>query len=177
MAILAGVVLLGLLVGASIVLPAFVGGAWSPTPRRAVRRGLELAEAKPGERLFDLGAGDGRVVLLAARQFGLEAVGIEVDPVKAWLIAARARLRGVGRRVRVERSNFFDVDLSPADIVFFYLSPAAAARLRPKFEAELRPQARVVSYRRPIEGWRPWRQEGGLYVYRMSEARGEERSS
>lgn len=176
MPILAAVVLLGLLAGASVLLPAFVGGAWSPTPRSAVRRGLELAEAKPDERLFDLGAGDGRVVLLAARQFGLEAVGIEVDPVKAWLITARARLYGVGRRVRVERANFFDADLSGADIVFFYLSPAAAARLRPKFEQELSPGARVVSYRRPIEGWEPWRQEGGLYVYRMSEVRKKERA-
>lgn len=170
MAVIAVVLFLSLLVAASVLLPAFVGGAWSPTPLPVARRALELAEAKPGERLYDLGAGDGRVVLLAAERFALEAVGVEVDPVKAWLIALRARLRRLGGSVRVERSNFFEIDLSRADLVFFYLSPAAASRLRQKFEKELPPHGRVVSYRRPIEGWQPWKEEGGLYVYRMSDA-------
>lgn len=176
MSVVAGLVVLGLLVAASVALPAFVGGAWSPTPLRVVQRALELAEVKPGERLYDLGAGDGRVVLLAARRFALRAVGVEVDPLKAALIKARALLKGASGKVRVERSNFFEVDLRQADIVFFYLSPAAASRLRGKFEKELPPHGRVVSYRRPIEGWQAWREEGGLYVYRMSEVRGAERA-
>ncbi|HEY8497223.1 MAG TPA: class I SAM-dependent methyltransferase [Limnochordales bacterium] len=157
----------GGVIALSIVLPAFVGGAWSPTSMARVRAMLRMANLAPGETLYDLGAGDGRVILTAAREFGARAVGIEIDPLRAALCTWRIRLARLQDRVRVERANFFDVDLRKADVVTFYLSQAAADRLKEKFEAELRPGARVVSHRRPVPGWRPAAvdERRGLYVY------------
>lgn len=136
-----------------------------------VRAMLKMANLAPGETLYDLGAGDGRVILTAAREFGARAVGIEIDPLRAALCNWRIRLGRLQDRVRVERANFFDVDLSNADVVTFYLSQAAADRLKDKFERELRPGARVVSHRRPVPGWRPAAvdERRGLYVYVMGE--------
>lgn len=136
-----------------------------------VRAMLQMANLAPGETLYDLGAGDGRVILTAAREFGARAVGIEIDPLRAALCNWRIRLGRLQDRVRVERANFFDVDLSNADVVTFYLSQAAADRLKDKFERELRPGARVVSHRRPVPGWRPAAvdERRGLYVYVMGE--------
>lgn len=158
--LLVGIVVLGM-----VLLPAFVGGAWSPTPMAVIRRMVEISRLQAGETLYDLGAGDGRVLLYAARHHGALAVGIEIDPLKCWLIRLRARIAGVPDKVRVECANFFVTDLSGADVVFSYLSPVSMERLREKFVQELRPGARVVSYRRSIPGWRPDIVEDGIYVY------------
>src|SRR5690606_34441159 len=104
----------------SIVLPAFVGGAWSPTSMARVRAMLQMAQLAPGETLYDLGAGDGRIIITAAREFGAQAVGIEIDPLRAALCRWRIRLGGLTGRARVERANFFDVDLCNAAVVTFY---------------------------------------------------------
>ncbi|HLT59085.1 MAG: class I SAM-dependent methyltransferase [Limnochordales bacterium] len=156
----------------SIVLPAFVGGAWSPTSMARVRAMLQMAQLAPGETLYDLGAGDGRIIITAAREFGAQAVGIEIDPLRAALCRWRIRLGGLTGRARVERANFFDVDLCNADVVTFYLSQAAADRLKDKFETELRPGSRVVSHRRPVPGWRPAAvdERHGLYLYVIGES-------
>jgi len=155
----------------SIVLPAFVGGAWSPTSMARVRAMLQMARLAPGETLYDLGAGDGRIIITAAREFGARAVGIEIDPLRSALCRWRAFTAGLRDRVSVERANFFEVDLRNADVVTFYLSQAAADRLKDKFEAELKPGARVVSHRRPVPGWRPAAvdERHGLYLYVMGE--------
>lgn len=137
-----------------------------------VRAMLRMARLAPGETLYDLGAGDGRIIITAAREFGAKAVGIEIDPLRSALCRWRVRLGGLSDRVRVERANFFDVDLRDAQVVTFYLSQAAADRLKDKFETELRPGARVVSHRRPVPGWRPAAvdPDHGLYLYIMGES-------
>ncbi len=164
--IVGGVILL------SIVLPSFVGGAWSPTSMRRVRAMLEMAKLAPGETLYDLGAGDGRIIITAAREFGARAVGIEIDPLRAALCNWRVFLGRLGDRVRVERANFFDVNLRDADVVTFFLSQGAADKLKDKFSAELRPGARIVSHRRPLPGWRPAAvdERFGLYLYVTGES-------
>jgi hypothetical protein len=99
-----------------------------------------------------LGAGDGRTVLQAAKR-GAICYAVEVDPPKSWLIGWRARRGAVHGQVRILRENFFHTNLRKADVITAYLSPAAMEKLAPKLLAELKPGARVVSYRRPIPGW------------------------
>lgn len=170
--------LIALIALASIVLPAFTGGAWSPTKRRVLAKMLRYAKLQPDELLIDLGAGDGRVLLAAAKGYGARAVGIEIDPVRYALCRARIRLSRLDRRVAVRKENFFRTDLAGADVVTFYLSQAAADKLAEKFERELRPGTRVVSYRRPLPGWEPALvdEEDQIYVYRVEGATQKERA-
>lgn len=169
------------LIGASILLPAFVGGAWSPTRKRAVLKMLSHAKLQPGESVVDLGAGDGRILIHAVRTFRAHAVGIEIDPLRVALCKVRLfilnsrpsrRRRGSNVRAEVRMANFFEVDLSYADVVTFYLSQAAADKLAVKLAEELRPTARVVSFRRPIPGWIPTLHDtdDDIYVYTIGES-------
>ena len=160
---------LPLVVVGSIVLPAMTGGAWSPTRNRVVHKMLDLAKIQPGDVLVDLGAGDGRILLEAVRRYGIRVVGIEIDPLR-WAYCRLRLLAGAGRRLAsVRMANFFDVDLSFATVVTFYLSQAAADKLKEKLERELPGGARVVSYRRPIRGWHPIHHDpvDDVYVYEI----------
>lgn len=154
-------------VALSIVLPAFVGGAWSPTTMARVRAMIRIAELQPDELLYDLGAGDGRIIITAAREFGARAVGVEVDPLRAVLCRLRVRYARLQKRVFVERANFFAIDLREADVITFYLSQAAASKLQHKFVTELKVGTRIVSHGRPLPQWQPTAvdEEHRLYVY------------
>jgi SAM-dependent methyltransferase len=126
------------------------------TPDDVVAAMLDLAEVTPADAVYDLGAGDGRIVLAAARDRGARAVGIEIDPE---LVArARAALEGAGvaGRAEVRRGDLFKEDLSGATVVTLYLQPHVNARLRPQLE-RLRPGARVVSHMFSMPGARPTR--------------------
>lgn len=151
----------------SIVLPSLVGGAWSPTRTRVVRKMLDYAHIKPGECLIDLGAGDGRILLAATRDYGAKSIGIEIDPIR-WLICKiRLALLTKPGQATVVMGNFFDFDLSQADVITFYLSQAAADKLQGKLEEELKEGTRVISYRRPITGWDVYHhdRDDDIYVY------------
>ncbi len=156
----------------SLLWPTLLGGAYSATSTTNVRRKLMLAELKQGELLVDLGAGDGRVICLAAKEFGANATGIEIDPLRFWFCKLRILLGGLSGMVSVRRENFFAADLSGADVVTFYLSPSAAEKLKHKFEREMKPGSRVASYRRPVPGWRPTRvdEQNHIYVYEMGKS-------
>ncbi|RLI37686.1 hypothetical protein DRO55_00810 [Candidatus Bathyarchaeota archaeon] len=135
--------------GGSVFISPFVA---SPFP--VIRRLLTLAELKPGEILYDLGSGDGRTVIMAAQEFGAIGVGIELreDLVKQSLKKiAQLKLED---RVKIIHANIFDVDLSPADVVYMYLTTSANEKVRPKLEAELKKGARVVSHDYEIVGWK-----------------------
>ena len=125
------------------------------TPLPVVRQMLILAELKPGEIFYDLGSGDGRTVIMAAQDFGAQAIGIELreDLVKR---ASSAILElGLDPKIKIVQDDFFKVDLSPADVVFLYLTTSANDKVKPKLEQELRPRARVVSHDYEILGWNP----------------------
>ncbi|OGH12069.1 MAG: hypothetical protein A2857_00920 [Candidatus Levybacteria bacterium RIFCSPHIGHO2_01_FULL_36_15] len=105
---------------------------------------------KPSDFVYELGSGDGMFVITAARDFGAKAVGIEIDPVRVFISKIMVKIFGVGNKVKIVKSNFFDQDLRQATTVFAYLVPRALERLMPKLKKELKPGTRFISYRYKI---------------------------
>lgn len=116
---------------------------------------LILAELKPGEKLYDLGSGDGRTVIMAAKDFGAKSVGVELreDLVKRAL--GNIQELGLEKKAQIFQDDIFKVDLSQADVVFLYLTTSANEKVKPKLETELKPGARIVSHDYEILGWKP----------------------
>lgn len=123
---------------------------WWRTRDREIRESLKLAKVTKMDIVYDLGCGDGRVLILAAKEFGARGVGIEIDPLRYLIATLMIRIIRVNERVIFKRKNFFDEDLSPATVIFVYLVPKALNRLLPKFKKELKSETRIVSYRYEI---------------------------
>ena len=166
---LALVVVLLVLVGMWLFVPVLSGLPWRPTQLARARRALALAGLRRGETLYDLGAGDGRVLLLAAREFGARAVGVEISPLHCLAARLSARWRGLSPQVAVRCADFNRVDLSGADVVYLYMTAGPAERLRPHLERQLRPGARVVAVSFAFAGWKPaaYDPESLVFVYTM----------
>lgn len=145
------------------------------TPFRTVRAVLDLAAVKPGDVVYDLGSGDGRIVIAAAREYGARAVGVEIDPALVAESRAAARRLGLGERARFVEQDLFQTDLREATVVTLYLSPDVNRRLRPKLLAELAPSSRVVSHDFDMGDWTAERvvrfhddgREHVLYLWRI----------
>lgn len=116
---------------------------------------LELAELKPGEILFDLGAGDGRTVIMAAKTFGARAVGVEMREDLAKRAMSVIHDNGISDRITIVNGDMFKVDLTSADVVYLYLTTSANEKVKPKMEAELKKGVRIVSHDYEIVGWKP----------------------
>ncbi len=125
--------------------------AYIPTPKDVVRKMLQLADVRRGELVYDLGAGDGRILIEAVRKFGACAVGVELDPERFARI--QDRLRATGTVADVIQQDFMNVNLSSADVVAIYLSPSVNSELAPKLKNELKSGARVVSLDYTLRGW------------------------
>lgn len=167
---LIGLGLVFLLVSALwLIVPALYGVPWVPTREARIRKALQLAKLQPGEILYDLGAGDGRVLLLAAREFGAQAVGIEIGPVQWALGWLRIRSSGSKHRAQIRCGDFYKADLRDADVVFVYLTSSQTSRLAEKLERDLQPAARVVSIAADFPDWQPELvdRERLIFVYRM----------
>jgi len=122
------------------------------TPQTVVDAMLELAGVGPGDRLIDLGAGDGRIVITAAQRWGTPGLGVEIDPTLVALARQRARQAGVADRVRFEAQDLFETDLTQATVITLYLLPAVNLMLRPRLQA-LRPGTRIVSHDWDMGDW------------------------
>jgi tRNA A58 N-methylase Trm61 len=120
---------------------------------------LRLAELKPGEVLFDLGAGDGRIVMMAAKTFGARGVGVELREDLAKKAMSTIQDNQLADRVTIVNGDMFGVNLTSADVVFLYLTTSANEKIRPKLEQELKKGVRVVSHDYEIIGWRPQKVE------------------
>jgi SAM-dependent methyltransferase len=147
---------------------------WQPTDRVTLRRILFLAGVRPGERVVDLGCGDGRIVVAAAKEFRAQAIGIEIDPFRVLMAKLWIRLARLSDRASVRRGNMYTADVSDADVVVLFLSATANFRLQERLRSQLRPGARVVSYYHPMWGWEPdaigeARAGYPIYVYRMGD--------
>jgi cyclopropane fatty-acyl-phospholipid synthase-like methyltransferase len=144
------------------------------TPLEVAKKMIDLSQIKRDEGLYDLGCGDGRLIILAAKETGAKATGIELreDLIeRARTEIKRLNLEG---KVKVIQGNFFDVAISDADVITLYLTSSANERLRPKLEAELKHGARVVSHDFKVPGWKPSTVYNELlghtiYAYRMGE--------
>ncbi len=125
------------------------------SPESVIRRLLTMAELKPGEIFVDLGAGDGRPAVIAAKEFGAVAIGIEIREDLAKQAMRRVSELGLQDRVKIINDDLFNVDISMADVVYLYLTTSANEKVKPKLESELRKGTRVVSHDYEIMGWRP----------------------
>jgi SAM-dependent methyltransferase len=126
-----------------------------PTPTEVVDEMLRLADVKAGDVLYDLGCGDGRIVIAAAKRFGTRAVGIDIDPVRISESNDNAAIAGVAGKVRFIQQNLFEADFGDATVVTMYLLTSVNRRLRPKLLAELKPGTRLVSHSFDMGDWRP----------------------
>lgn len=146
-----------------------------PTPEDVIPRMLELASVGPGDLVYDLGSGDGRLVIAAARDFGARVVGIELRKRLVEESVRRVRELGLSDRVTILRRNFKNASLRKADVLALYLSSYTLNILTPKFNRELKPGARVVNFDYEIPDWKAareirvtpagWKKPHPIYLY------------
>lgn len=146
---------------ALVSLPAFAQrfgaenlGPAIPTPQFLVDRMLEAGRVKSGEMLYDLGSGDGRVVITAVQRYGARAVGVELMPDLCRKARERVQSLGLADRINIIEGSALRVDLSPADVITMWFLTDSNERLRPNLEKHLKVGARVVSNQFPIRGWK-----------------------
>ena len=140
---------------ASTFLSSLWGAPWVITNSTTVQRMLELAELKEGETVYDLGCGDGRMLIQAAQKFGARAIGLEIDPLRVWLSRYFIWLKGLRKSASVRWENIFSADFSDADVVTLYLTRETNRKIRNHLEKTLSPGTRVVSNAFTIPGWTP----------------------
>ena len=149
-----------------------------PTPQEVVDRMLELAQVSTGDVLYDLGSGDGRIVITAARRYGAKAVGFEIDAALVKHSQRSIREAGLENLAEIREQDIRTVDLSPASVVTMYLYPAANLRLREAILRQMRPGSRVVSHAFRMGDWQPdgveqMRDSAGLlrtiYIWRIKD--------
>ncbi len=145
-----------------------------PTPHEIVSRMLDVAGVRTGDVVYDLGCGDGRMVIAAAKKFATRGVGVDLDPKRIREARANAKKAGVEHLVTFEVGDMFKTDISEATVVMLYLLPELNRRLKPKLLAELRPGARVVSH--DFDMGKEWPADrylklgtSGIYLWRISE--------
>ena len=126
-----------------------------PTPPSVVDRMLEAGHVKAGDVVYDLGSGDGRIVIAAAQKYGAKAVGVEMMPDLCRQAQRRIQELGLADRASIVEGNVFHVDFSAATVVTMYFMTDSNERLRPNLEKYLKPGTRVVSNQFPIKGWKP----------------------
>ncbi len=125
-----------------------------PTPQDVVDKMLELAEVKKDDLVYDLGCGDGRIVVTAAKRYGCKAVGYDIDPERVEESLANVEEKDVGDLVRIEQKDIFTLDLSKADVITLYLLPSLNVKLIPQLE-KLKPGSRIVSHDFRMKGVKP----------------------
>ena len=138
-----------------IAWSSIVGAPWLPTPISKVKAMLEFANVNPNDTLYDLGSGDGRIIVMAAKDFGAQSIGIEVDPFRILWSRLKIRWYDLGQRSHVIRANFFKTTVENATVVTLYQGHEINKKIREKLANELKTGSRVVSYRFILDGWKP----------------------
>lgn len=138
-----------------------------PTPEPVVEKMLELAKVGPDDVIYDLGSGDGRIVIAAAKKYGARGIGVDIDPERISEARQNAKAAGVTDRVEFHEGDLFNVDLSDATVVTMYLLSTVNMKLRPKLFEELKPGTRIVSHAFDMGDWEPLKTETveGATVY------------
>jgi SAM-dependent methyltransferase len=171
---------------------AFLSGAWPQglekkslapfvsSPQTIVDKMLSVAKIRPGETVYDLGCGDGRVLVAAAQQYQAKAVGVEISEPRVKQATERIKRAGLENLASVVHADLMDVDLRPANVVILYLLRDSNDLVRPKLEKSLRPGTRVISHDYEIRGWKPTmvdrseanKREHAIYVYTVPQSFG-----
>jgi ribosomal protein L11 methylase PrmA len=138
-----------------------------PSPNVVVEGMLKLAAVKNSDTVYDLGCGDGRIVITAAKTYGARGVGVDIDPERIREATENAKKAGVDNRVKFVEGDLFQADIKGATVVTLYLLPNVNAKLRPKLLRDLRPGTRIVSHSFDMEDWKPEKQEtvDGRQIY------------
>lgn len=144
-----------------------------PTSQALVVEMLKLANVTKTDTVYDLGCGDGRIVIAAAKQFGAHGVGVDINPERIREANENARRAGVADKVKFIEGDLFTADIRPATVVTLYLLPSVNVKLRPRLLSELKPGTRVVSHSFDMDDWKPDKAvqaEGGqLYLWVIAE--------
>jgi SAM-dependent methyltransferase len=130
---------------------------YAPSPPHVVDRMLRLGKVGPADRVYDLGCGDGRIVIAAVKQFGARGVCVDIDPQRIREARANAKAAGVEDRITFLNQDLFEADISDASVIMLFLWPEVNIRLRPKLHRDLKPGTRVVSYMHDMDDWTPER--------------------
>jgi tRNA G37 N-methylase Trm5 len=150
-----------------------------PTPQEVVDRMLELAQVKKGDVVYDLGSGDGRIVVTAAKKYGVRAIGFEIDPERIKESAENIKKAGVGHLVEIRQQDIRSVDLSAASVLTMYLLPEVNLMIRPNIWKQMKSGSRVVSHDFDMGDWKPLKTENikdssswdhTLYLWHVQEA-------
>ena len=157
-----------------ILVPAFYGLPSVPTRPERIRKALKLVSLQPDEVLYDLGAGDGRVLLIAAREFGAFSIGLEGGPVQCALIWLRIVSSGLADRIKIRWGNFFKADLKDADVVYVYATSQEVLKLAPFLQKQMKAGSRVVSISADFPEWEPstFDEQDLIFVYEMPPKQG-----
>ena len=152
------------------IYAGFIGAPLLVTPKNAIREALTKAQAQKGEKLYDLGCGTGRIMLIAEKEFGLESVGFELAPLIAWFASLNLFFNST-KNSKVKRCNAYKQDLKNADIVFCFLQMGPMDELKKKFIKELKVGSRIISYSFKIHGWKAEEiitgYPGNVYIYKI----------
>jgi 16S rRNA A1518/A1519 N6-dimethyltransferase RsmA/KsgA/DIM1 with predicted DNA glycosylase/AP lyase activity len=141
---------------------------WWRTNKKVARAMCLLAKVGKKDNIYDLGCGDGEALSIAAKEFGAKGVGIEIDPLRYLFSKIRFRINGYGKKVKIIKKNFYEINISPASIVFVYLVPKALERLRPKLLKELKSGTLLASYRYKANlPFVAYDKENDIYLYRI----------
>jgi SAM-dependent methyltransferase len=164
---LAGIALVVSITWAQGPAPVYINAPYVTTPDHVVSAMLKLAGVRSSDTVYDLGCGDGRIVISAAKEFGARGVGIDNNPARIQEARANAREAGVETLVKLEVNDLFDADIHNATVVMLYLLPDVNLRLRPKLLKDLKPGARVVSHSFHMGDWKPDKDEvvDGSHIY------------
>ena len=151
------------------LIPIFSGIPWVPTKEERVRIALHLADLKPDEVLVDLGSGDGRVPIIAASEFNALGIGAEISPLHCMVALYRVWREGLRKRVSIRWMSYYHVDLSKADVIYFYGHSRFVEKLKRHLEGKLQEGARVISIGADIPGWQPDKMDKDrlIFVYKM----------
>jgi SAM-dependent methyltransferase len=165
---LAAGVLLCLGVAAAQSTPVHLDVPYVPSPNPVVDGMLKLAGVKATDTVYDLGCGDGRIVIAAAKTYGAKGVGVDINPERVEEARANAKSAKVDDKVKFEENDLFKAHIADATVVTLYLLPDVNERLRPKLMKELKPGTRIVSHSFDMGDWKPEKEEiveGHLYLW------------
>ncbi len=142
---------------ATTVYAAVIAAPFVATPKRVIRKALEISSLKPGEKFYDLGCGNGQVLIIATRDFGAASTGFELSYQHCLLAELNIFIHSCSKTAKVFWKNFYNENLGEADVIFLWLTPRGNKKLECKFKKELKAGTRIVVYSSPLIFWKPER--------------------